>query len=291
MLLEVLLVVLLSVITTIVVSMLIPFIAPRALGVTPDSTVFTKVAGRDTGAKHVVFIPGLGDSHVFYNWNEQSEDIIKESGWKRNSGVQDPVSRITKTLSFDMPGVGASADMEPLGSFAATCRMLHRMVRRHDIKTPFILVGHSIGGATARVYADMYPNDVCGLVLIDPTPEFVIDEMSREGFYAKVGQRKYEVTRSYISAYVASRREIPRSPPLQPTHVHYNVDESDIQHVRKALFEKSIREFYSTDNCTVIRHVNLTHFIHVVDPLSILTSIYELVGSFGVLPYKKRSNY
>jgi pimeloyl-ACP methyl ester carboxylesterase len=35
---------------------------------------------------------------------------------------------------------------------------------------PYVVVGHSIGGAMARLYASEYPEDVSGLVLVDPTP-------------------------------------------------------------------------------------------------------------------------
>lgn len=35
---------------------------------------------------------------------------------------------------------------------------------------PFVLVGHSLGGVFARVFAARYPDSVAGLLLIDPTP-------------------------------------------------------------------------------------------------------------------------
>jgi pimeloyl-ACP methyl ester carboxylesterase len=48
---------------------------------------------------------------------------------------------------------------------------LHALLRAAGLKAPYVLVGHSIGGLIARVYAEQYPNEVAGMVLVDPTHE------------------------------------------------------------------------------------------------------------------------
>ena len=45
---------------------------------------------------------------------------------------------------------------------------LHDLLERANIKPPYILVGHSFGGLIMRRYALSYPEDVAGLVLVDP---------------------------------------------------------------------------------------------------------------------------
>ncbi|MCC6233240.1 MAG: alpha/beta hydrolase, partial [Verrucomicrobiales bacterium] len=46
-------------------------------------------------------------------------------------------------------------------------------------RPPYLLVGYSFGGPYTRVFADLYPSDVAGLVLVDPTQEAFIAWLRR----------------------------------------------------------------------------------------------------------------
>ncbi|MCP4473078.1 MAG: alpha/beta fold hydrolase [Gammaproteobacteria bacterium] len=46
---------------------------------------------------------------------------------------------------------------------------LHRFLQQQQIKPPYILVGHSFGGLYMLLYAKLYPQQVAGLLLLDPT--------------------------------------------------------------------------------------------------------------------------
>jgi pimeloyl-ACP methyl ester carboxylesterase len=46
---------------------------------------------------------------------------------------------------------------------------LHNLLQAAKIPTPYVLVGHSIGGLLVRLYTEQYGKDVIGLVLVDPT--------------------------------------------------------------------------------------------------------------------------
>jgi len=48
---------------------------------------------------------------------------------------------------------------------------LHTLLKTARIKGPFVLVRHSPGGLLARVYAQEYPSEVAGIVLVDSTHE------------------------------------------------------------------------------------------------------------------------
>jgi pimeloyl-ACP methyl ester carboxylesterase len=44
------------------------------------------------------------------------------------------------------------------------------MLRKLGIPGPYVLVGHSLGGVNLQIYAARYPNEVAGMVLLDPPP-------------------------------------------------------------------------------------------------------------------------
>ena len=47
-------------------------------------------------------------------------------------------------------------------------------------KRPYVVVGHSMGGAVSRLYASEYPEEVSGLVLVDPTPFEAANSLTRK---------------------------------------------------------------------------------------------------------------
>jgi pimeloyl-ACP methyl ester carboxylesterase len=44
---------------------------------------------------------------------------------------------------------------------------LHALLAEADVGPPYVLVGHSMGGVYARLYANAYPEEVVGMVLVD----------------------------------------------------------------------------------------------------------------------------
>jgi pimeloyl-ACP methyl ester carboxylesterase len=69
---------------------------------------------------------------------------------------------------------------------------LHKVLEAGSIPGPYVLVGHSLGGVEARVYAQRWPAQVAGMVLVDTSPaaEGLIDENQPE-FDAASGRERY----------------------------------------------------------------------------------------------------
>jgi pimeloyl-ACP methyl ester carboxylesterase len=47
---------------------------------------------------------------------------------------------------------------------------LHALLENAGVSRPIVLVGHSTGGPYVRVFAQQYPDDVAGMVLLDAQP-------------------------------------------------------------------------------------------------------------------------
>ena len=103
------------------------------------------------GLPVVLFEDGLG-SHILH--------------WQK---VQQQVSAMTTACFYDRAGYGFSDPSLRPGTANNIVDDLHSLVHASGLKTPLILVGHSIGGLYATLYTDLYPKEVGGLVLVDPS--------------------------------------------------------------------------------------------------------------------------
>lgn len=91
--------------------------------------------------------------------------------WTR---VQPEVSAFARTISYDRAGNGLSTKSANPRDGRHVAMELHAALHNAHVPPPYILVGHSLGGPYIRVFAGMYPDEVAGLVLVDPTQEELI---------------------------------------------------------------------------------------------------------------------
>lgn len=105
------------------------------------------------GAPAVIFDSGNGDPGFVW------------------SHIQPEVAKRTRACWYDRAGEGWS----DIGPFPRTSEAmatdLHTLLQRAVIPSPYVLVGHSLGGMNARVYTSLYPEDVAGAVLVDAAHE------------------------------------------------------------------------------------------------------------------------
>nr|XP_015203468.1 PREDICTED: monoacylglycerol lipase ABHD6 isoform X3 [Lepisosteus oculatus] len=89
--------------------------------------------------------------------------------WRRTLGLQF-LPKHLHLLCVDMPGhEGTSRTGAEDYSIEGQVRRIHQFIESiHLNKKPFHLVGTSMGGNVAGVYAARYPSDICGLTLICP---------------------------------------------------------------------------------------------------------------------------
>ena len=86
--------------------------------------------------------------------------------------VQPETSKHTRVCAYDHSGTTWSDDGPP-DSCALRINEAHAALKQLDVKDSLILVGHSVGGLIARLYAERFPNDIAGVVFVDHA--FTID--------------------------------------------------------------------------------------------------------------------
>ncbi len=89
-------------------------------------------------------------------------------GWSQDwSAVQPLLARGGRVCSYDRAGYAWSDTPVPLPTGMQAVRDLHRLLNAAGVPSPRILVGHSMGGLLAGMYARVYPHDVAGLAFVD----------------------------------------------------------------------------------------------------------------------------
>ena len=85
--------------------------------------------------------------------------------------VQSEVARFARVVSYDRAGYGWSDPGPTPRTMHQIAGELHDALARAGIKPPYVLVGHSYGGLAVRTFAQRYPQDVVGMVLVDSSHE------------------------------------------------------------------------------------------------------------------------
>jgi pimeloyl-ACP methyl ester carboxylesterase len=104
-----------------------------------------------------------------------SPTVLLESGYRGASGawykVQPQIARFTRACAYDRAGYGRSDPGPTPRDGAAVAGDLDAALRTAKIDGPFVMVGHSAGGLYVRLFSDLRPKDVAGMVLVDPSVE------------------------------------------------------------------------------------------------------------------------
>ncbi len=124
-----------------------------------DETVKFNTLIKGTGSPTIIFESGLGTP--LNNWDS----------------IQTRLSNNYKTISYDRKGIGQSPATDDLRTIENLVNDLDILISQNKIDGPIILVGHSLGGHIVRKYQQSFPTKVAGLFLIDPTNEYIYEEV------------------------------------------------------------------------------------------------------------------
>ena len=131
---------------------------------------------RGTGSPTVVLVSGFRGSHD--DWTS----VIDSGGNPKpsRSAVFPEVGAFTRVCAYDRPGTATldgkltpSTPVPQPTTAQEGAADLHALLGAAGEQGPYVLVAHSWGGLNVRIFASEHPNDVSGLVLVDPGSEFL----------------------------------------------------------------------------------------------------------------------
>ena len=102
------------------------------------------------GAATVVFEAGLGDDWT--PWDEVASEVALHA----------------RIFAYSRPGYGASGPPTTPRDPKQIVEELRTLLASQGYAPPYLLVGHSMGGTYMELFAKSHPDEVVGVVLVDP---------------------------------------------------------------------------------------------------------------------------
>lgn len=140
-----------------------------------------------------------------------SPTVVLEAGGGETSSsfgwIAPDVSRTTRVCVYDRAGHGWSEAADHPQDGAQVAADLHTLLGRAQVPGPYVMVGHSFGGLYVLAFADRYPADVAGMVLVDSTlPQAAADPSTS----SDVGHAHEGVGRVSALLAITARLGLPR---------------------------------------------------------------------------------
>ena len=99
--------------------------------------------------------------------------VVLEAGGGQTSetwsGIFGKIAAFAPVVAYDRRGLGRSEWDSVPPTPERISRNLRSLLKAADVVPPYILVGHSLGGAYIRTFAGLFAKEVGGLVFLDPT--------------------------------------------------------------------------------------------------------------------------
>jgi len=125
--------------------------------------------------KQKIDIGGIKLHYEVFGKENANVTLVFDSGYGWDltnwNSIRSEVSKFAKMFIYSRPGIGESErDDRPFHS-KQNIENLRTLLQKEGVKPPYILVGHSFGGANVRLFASEYPEEVAGVILLDSVHE------------------------------------------------------------------------------------------------------------------------
>ena len=139
------------------------------------------------GSPTVFIVPGKGSYAEAWNVVVPLDDPIRSSPYDiiaqakfvpSPDAVQPTVAKTTQVCAYDRPntrpdGADRSTDVPQPHSVQQDVDDVVALINASQVPTPVVFVAHSYGGLVLDLLARTHPELVAGLVMVDPTSEFL----------------------------------------------------------------------------------------------------------------------
>ncbi|MDR0267804.1 alpha/beta hydrolase [Paenibacillus sp.] len=185
--------------------------------------------------------------------------------------LQSQLQPYARTISYDHAGFGWSETTNIPRTIDTVAEELHELLHKAGEKAPYILVGHSLASLEALRYAQKYPDEVNGILLLDGgSPEYYAQDSE---------MRSYVINRVFAgfraTGMVRALGNVGLLLPFTGENIRNKQLPDEIKSLDAAMYYNHIGEYSNVDAIKNI-HANAQSVIeggHLKDiPLIILSS-------------------
>lgn len=151
--------------------------------------------------------------------------VVFASGWgipcpyAEYYPLYEEISRFTRVVVYDRPGYGWSETSDSPRDIDTITQEIHELLEKSGEKPPYILVGHSLASLEVLRFAQLYTEEVQGIVLLDAgNPEYYANEtlndeatssLSLKSVLSKTGVFRllFKKSPSFLAAVYAPRND------------------------------------------------------------------------------------
>lgn len=130
--------------------------------------------------------------------------IVFENGMASSFGSWDTVvqelSGTNAVFRYNRPRIGESENDSLPPTTAHIVNNLRKMLLQKGLNPPYLLVSHSFGGAYIRSFASLYPEEIAGLVFVDPV-DFTQKEGDGDLPYLEIGLTQHQIDSLFGKPY------------------------------------------------------------------------------------------
>jgi pimeloyl-ACP methyl ester carboxylesterase len=108
--------------------------------------------------------------HIYCTGQGSPTAVVAGGGFSFDWGlVQPAIAQVTRICTYDPAGTAWSDPVpaQTIPNCANRVDELHQLLINAGVQGPYVLVGYSIGGLVARLYAARYPQEIAGAVFVD----------------------------------------------------------------------------------------------------------------------------
>ena len=130
--------------------------------------------------------------------------VVFENGMASSFGswdtVVEEISKTNAVFRYNRPRIGESENDSLPPTTEHIVNNLREMLLQKGLKPPYLLVSHSFGGAYIRTFASMYPEEIAGLVFVDPV-DFTQKKGDGDLPYLEIGLTQHQIDSLFGKTY------------------------------------------------------------------------------------------